>query len=299
MSHFLSPPVVQPKVSTTMPIHCSTLPCFAYFIPRLSLSTGRSQKFPTSSSITLCANISNSEKAYIFQPSHFNSYRTAQSPPSETIMAPLSPAVNPSSPLRFDSHEKFLEALYAITDDPLQPDGGRIVGHRGSPQARLMLIGEAPGEQEDVEGRPFVGRAGLLLDKIFEYGGFDMSRQIYITNVAKRRPSNNRTPTFEEATYYMPYLREEIRLVDPLIIVLAGRLATNLLLDPSFKITKVRGKWFGGDQSPYIMPIFHPAYLLRNPRAKFHMLTDIEEIRAKYIHLFPEDPLNPLIKNRS
>lgn len=199
---------------------------------------------------------------------------------------------------RFTSHDDLLKAFYAITGDPLETDGGRIVVHRGNPKARIMIIGEAPGEQEDVQGKPFVGRAGQLLDKIFGYGGFDTEKQVYITNIAKRRPANNRTPTLEEVQYYLPYLREEIRLVDPVIIVLAGRVASQALLGADIRITKIRGQWFpqgkNGENGPLIMPVFHPAYLLRNPVAKYDMVTDIEQIREKYMELVPEDALKPL-----
>lgn len=202
-----------------------------------------------------------------------------------------------ASGLAFSSHEQLLKAFSAITGDPLEKDGGRIVVYRGNPKARLMIIGEAPGEQEDLEGRPFVGKAGQLLDKIFQYGGFDMDEQVYITNIAKRRPANNRTPTLEEVEYYLPYLYEEIRLIDPTIIVLAGRVAAQAFLGPEIRITKVRGQWFRyGEDGPPMMPVVHPAYLLRKPVAKYDMVVDIEEIRAKYMELVPEDVLKPLRK---
>lgn len=202
-----------------------------------------------------------------------------------------------ASGLNFSSHDQLLKAFYAITGDPLEKDGGRIVVYRGNPKARLMIIGEAPGEQEDLEGKPFVGKAGQLLDKIFQYGGFDMEEQVYITNIAKRRPANNRTPTLEEVEYYLPYLHEEIRLIDPTIIVLAGRVASQALLGPEIRITKIRGQWFRyGENGPPMMPVFHPAYLLRRPVAKYDMVTDIEEIRTKYMELVPEDELKPLKK---
>ena len=199
------------------------------------------------------------------------------------------------SGVRFPTHEALVQALHSLRGDPLERDGGRVVVHRGAVNARVMVIGEAPGEQEDVEGRPFVGKAGQLLDKIFRYGGFDMERQVYVTNIAKRRPSGNRTPSLKEVEFYMPYLLEEIRLVDPAIIVLAGGLASQAMLGAEVRITKIRGKWFThGEKERLVMGVFHPAYLLRRPVGKFDMVKDIEEIRAKYIEVVGDGELGPL-----
>lgn len=204
---------------------------------------------------------------------------------------------NPTRDLHFHDHDELINALLAIQDDPLQTHGGEIVTFRGTPRARLMIVGEAPGEQEDRLGIPFVGRAGQLLDKIFKYGGFNIDTQVYLTNVVKRRPPNNRDPTVEEISYFLPYLHEEIRLVDPVIIILAGNIATKAFLGQDVRITQVRGTWFGGQLgNPWIMPIFHPSYLLRFEAQKFKMVTDIEAIRAKYMQLVPDDPLAALSK---
>lgn len=206
---------------------------------------------------------------------------------------------NMSPDLNMQDHDELVNYLLSVQGDPLQEYGGRIVTFRGSPQARLMIIGEAPGEQEDKLGIPFVGRAGQLLDKIFTYGGFNVETQVYITNVVKRRPPNNRDPTAEEISYFLPYLQEEIRLIDPVIIILAGNIATKSFLGQDVRITQVRGTWFGGQLgNPWIMPIFHPSYLLRNETQKLKMVTDIEAIRAKYIQLQPDDALSPLRKAR-
>lgn len=204
---------------------------------------------------------------------------------------------SPSRDLCFRDHEELMSTLLSIEADPLQAHGGKIVTYRGTPRARLMIIGEAPGEQEDRLGIPFVGRAGQLLDKIFKYGGFNIDTQVYLTNVVKRRPPNNRDPTVEEISYFLPYLHEEIRLVDPVFIILAGNIATKAFLGQDVRITQVRGTWFGGQLgNPWIMPIFHPSYLLRFEAQKFKMVTDIEAIRDKYIQLVPDDPLAPLPK---
>lgn len=202
-----------------------------------------------------------------------------------------------SSEFRYEDHAALTAALHQLTNDPLSQYGGRIVEHRGSPSARLMIIGEGPGEQENEQGIPFVGEAGQLLDKIFEYGGFDMHSQVYITNVVKRRPPQNRAPTAAESAYYIPYLMEEVRLVNPEVIVLAGNVAARAFLGNHVRITKVRGNWFGGeDGKPWLMPVFHPAHLLRKESSKYEMVLDIEAIRGKYLQVVPEDKLAPLIK---
>lgn len=200
------------------------------------------------------------------------------------------------SELAFSTHDELVHHLHKLSGDPLEKDGGRIVVHRGSPSAKLMLIGEAPGEQEDIQGLPFVGKAGQLLDKIFKYGGFDMERQVYITNIAKRRPMGNRDPTTKEISYYMPYVREEIRLIQPRLIVLAGRIAGQAMLGAELRITRERGRWFGGGEEAWMMPIYHPAFLLRFERYKVDMVTDIDEIRRKYLEVVPEDGLSDVKK---
>lgn len=160
-----------------------------------------------------------------------------------------------------------------------------------------MIIGEAPGAEEDRLLKPFVGDAGQLLDKIFRYAGFDLQQQVYVTNIAKRRPPNNRNPTDEEIAYWIPYLKQEIRLIKPCIIVPAGAVAARALLETQERISDLRGVWQRGEaeaDGAWIMPIFHPSYLLRNPKKKKDMLLDIHEIRAKFIELVPEQTLNPL-----
>jgi DNA polymerase len=139
----------------------------------------------------------------------------------------------------------------------------RVVFGEGDPDARLMLIGEAPGAEEDAKGRPFVGRAGQLLDK--QIAAMNLTRQqVYIGNIAKTRPPNNRVPTPEEAALWMPWLEKQIQIIGPTVIVSLGATSAKYLLDqPKLAITRVRGTWQtwrGID----LMPTFHPAYLLRS-----------------------------------
>lgn len=187
---------------------------------------------------------------------------------------------------RFSNHAEFVTALESLTDDPLAQFGGNIVVYRGNPEAKIMVIGEGPGAQEDKLQKPFVGRSGKLLDKIIEAVDFNVDTDIYFSNVVRRRPPNNRDPLPNEIDFFSPYLFEEIRLVDPKIILLIGRYAMLTILGEKRGITKVRGQWFqSGDY--WVMPMFHPAYLLRNPSKtpgspKSLTWADIKNVRAKY-----------------
>jgi DNA polymerase len=160
---------------------------------------------------------------------------------------------------------------------------------RGNPAARLMIIGEAPGENEDLQGLPFVGKSGQLLDKILESVGFNPATDTYICNAIKCRPPENRIPTAEEMEACHPYLLEQIRMVDPKIILLSGSTAVRALLKDKRGITKIRGEWILWENR-WVMPIFHPAYLLRNPSRnpgspKWQMWQDIQEVRRKFEEL--------------
>uniref|UniRef100_A0A7S3A2Z9 Type-4 uracil-DNA glycosylase n=1 Tax=Rhodosorus marinus TaxID=101924 RepID=A0A7S3A2Z9_9RHOD len=167
---------------------------------------------------------------------------------------------------RYSTFAELAEAIQNIRDDPLASDGGRIVHYRGNPRAKLMVVGEGPGEQEDIEGKPFVGRSGKLLDKILRSVELDPEEDVYVTNTVKRRPKDNRDPTRDEIEWYLPYLSEEVRLVDPHVIVCSGKVAmTTVLPDVDSRISKVRGQWFDR-WGRLVMPVFHPSYLLRNPK---------------------------------
>lgn len=160
-----------------------------------------------------------------------------------------------------------------------------VVG-RGNPQADLMIIGEAPGQTEDETGLPFVGKAGQLLEKILAAVQLDSEKDLYISNINKCRPPGNRVPTNEEMNACKPYLLEQIRLVDPKIILLAGATAVKGLTGEKKGITKIRGEWMEWENR-LCMPIFHPSYLLRNPSRdqgspKWLMWQDIQAVRAKF-----------------
>ena len=148
----------------------------------------------------------------------------------------------------------------------------------GNRDADLMFVGEAPGEQEDLTGMPFVGRAGQLLDK-FLYA-VDIKREdVYITNILKCRPPHNRDPLPAEQDMCIDYLREQVRLIKPKIIVCLGRISAMRLIKPDFKITSEHGIWFDKGQFK-ICAVYHPSLLLRDPRKREDMLRDMQNIKA-------------------
>lgn len=159
-----------------------------------------------------------------------------------------------------------------------------VVG-RGNLHAPIMIVGEAPGQHEDESGLPFVGRAGQLLEKILASVKLNPETDVYISNINKCRPPGNRAPTNDEAEACKPYLLEQIRIVDPRIILLTGATAVRSLTGDKRGITKIRGEWIEW-QGRLCMPILHPAYLLRNPSRqpgspKWLMWQDIQTVRAK------------------
>jgi uracil-DNA glycosylase len=175
---------------------------------------------------------------------------------------------------------------------PLAPTRTHAVVGRGNPQAKLMLIGEGPGQTEDETGLPFVGKAGQLLEKILQSANLNAEESVYICNIVKCRPPDNRVPTPAEMSACLPYLLEQIRLVDPKIILLAGVTAVKGLIGDKRGITKIRGEWMEW-QGRLCMPIFHPAYLLRNPSKqpgspKWLMWQDIQTIKKRLDQLLDQ-----------
>ena len=164
--------------------------------------------------------------------------------------------------------KEFIEMMMKMTDDPLAEAGTNVVISRGNPEAKLLIVGEAPGPQENIQGKPFVGRAGQMLDKILLAADFDSEKDVYITNSVFRMPpgedgKNFRKPTTQEIEYYRKYALEIIHLVDPHIVLLTGNVACQSILNKT-GITRLRGQWIQMD-GRWVMPIFHPSYLLRNP----------------------------------
>jgi len=159
----------------------------------------------------------------------------------------------------------------------------QVVFGEGNPHADLMFIGEGPGETEDQLGRPFVGRAGQLLDKILIASGFPRE-EVYIANIVKCRPPGNRQPTPAESTACLPWLDAQIQLINPRFIVLLGAAAGQTLLDPKLRITAARGKWHERN-GIRCMPTFHPAALLRDASKKRPVWEDMKKLRQEYDRL--------------
>jgi DNA polymerase len=184
--------------------------------------------------------------------------------PDEAVMQARSVAKN----------AKTLDELRAILDRfegcALKSTASQLVFADGNPEARLMLVGEAPGREEDIEGLPFVGRSGKLLDRMLAAIGLDRT-SVYIANIVPWRPPGNRTPTPQESQICLPFILRQIELADPDILVCLGGPSAQTLLGIREGITKTRGRWFAfetGKREIRAMPTFHPAFLLRSPLQK-------------------------------
>ncbi len=164
---------------------------------------------------------------------------------------------------------------------PLRKGCRQVVVSAGVTSAKLMLIGEGPGADEDAQGLPFVGKAGQLLDNILHAGGFSRQNNVYITNVVKCRPPGNRIPTEEERQACLPILRQQYRLLQPKIVLLLGATAVQTVIDPQARITKVRGQWVEKD-GVWFMPTYHPAALLRNEMLKKDVWDDMKQVIQRY-----------------
>jgi uracil-DNA glycosylase len=177
-----------------------------------------------------------------------------------------------------------LEALRALLENfdgcALKHTATRLVFSDGNPKARIMFVGEAPGRDEDIEGLPFVGRSGKLLDRMIAAIGLDRSKA-YIANVIPWRPPGNRTPTPQETQICLPFIQRQIELVNPDVLVTLGNPSTQTLLSTREGIMKTRGKWFDydtGTRTIRAMATFHPAYLLRSPSYKRMSWQDLRAI---------------------
>ena len=164
----------------------------------------------------------------------------------------------------YSSLKKLNTACIKCTSCGLSETRKNVVVGKGNQSARMVIIGEGPGEKEDITGLPFVGRAGKMLDTALAYVDIDPLEDCYITNIVKCRPPDNRKPSLDESEACMPWLNEQINLLSPKIIVLAGSTAVQSFLGIKEPISKIRGQWIEKNNIKY-MPIFHPSYLLRNP----------------------------------
>ena len=164
----------------------------------------------------------------------------------------------------YSSLKKLNSECVECTSCSLSETRKNVVVGKGNESAQVVIIGEGPGEKEDITGLPFVGRAGKMLDTALSSVDIDPLEDCYITNIVKCRPPNNRKPSAAESEACMPWLNEQINLLKPKIIILAGSTAVQSFLGINEPISKIRGQWIEKDNIKY-MPIFHPSYLLRNP----------------------------------
>ena len=181
--------------------------------------------------------------------------------------------------------EKLKKSISQVKNCTLKKNAKNLVFSDGNPKSKIMLIGEAPGANEDEEGLPFVGRAGALLDKMLS--AIDLNRKkVYISNIINFRPPDNRKPTEEEIKRYLPFIVKHIEIINPKILVLLGSTAMNALIGSDDVISKMRGKWiekkFGNCKTSVIIT-FHPAFLMRQPAQKKLAWFDLKMIRDKKI----------------
>ena len=179
---------------------------------------------------------------------------------------------------------KLKNSITNIKNCELKKSATNIVFSDGNPDAKIMLIGEGPGANEDQEGLPFVGRAGTLLDKMLASISLDR-KNVYITNVVNYRPPENRKPSDKEIERYFPYLKSHIEIINPKILILLGSTALNTIIGNEKVISKARGSWVKkeiGSASPWVIATFHPAFLMRQPDQKKFTWIDLKMVREKY-----------------
>lgn len=180
--------------------------------------------------------------------------------------------------------EELRQEVLSCTKCPLHQGRKNAVFGNGNPNAEIMLIAEAPGFYEDKTGVVFQGKSGELLDKILAASGFTRNKQIFISNIVKCRPPDNRVPNDTEKTACLPYLYRQIEIINPKIIILLGATALKGLISPNAKITQIRGQWINW-QNRLVIPTYHPSALLRNQNLKRPVWDDFKNVVAKYREL--------------
>jgi DNA polymerase len=230
-----------------------------------------------------------------------NRLKAPSTPRPATPVAPMraqtAPPASAAAPVAGDNIGSAMAAAAAATDlaqlkaalesfegSALKRMATNTVFADGVAESRIMLIGEAPGRDEDRIGKPFVGRAGQLLDKMLASIGLDRTGNCYITNVMNWRPPDNRDPSPEEAAICLPFLRRHIELVNPKLIMLLGAVAARHVMGISDGIMKTRGRWMEyrvGDRMAPVLPTLHPAYLLRQPAHKKLAWRDLQAFAAR------------------
>lgn len=204
---------------------------------------------------------------------------TGAAPPADSVPSPADPArVAEIAAQAADSLSELRAALERFDLCDLKKGARNLVFSDGVPGARVMIIGEAPGRDEDREGRPFVGRAGQLLDRMLAAIDLDRTSTVYITNVLPWRPPQNRDPSAAEIAMMRPFLERHVALANPDVLLLMGNISCDAVLGRR-GITRLRGQWATAMDRP-VLPMFHPAYLLRNPSAKREAWADLLELKA-------------------
>ena len=205
--------------------------------------------------------------------------------------APLKRNISSSSTLfsgtKLQKLEKLKKNILLIKNCEFKKTATNIVFGDGNANAKLMIVGEGPGAQEDASGIPFVGRAGKLLDKMLESINLNRTK-VYISNVVNYRPPSNRRPTEKEIARYLPYLKSHIEIINPKILILLGSTALNTIIGNDVVISRARGKWYQkeiGVVKPWIIASFHPAFLMRQPEQKKQAWIDLKMVRDKIKNL--------------
>ena len=183
-----------------------------------------------------------------------------------------------------DEFEELRTQVLACQKCGLRAGCTHVVFGEGARNAKIMCIGEGPGYYEDQLGRPFVGASGQLLDKILAVCGFSRQQQVFIGNIVKCRPPQNRTPLPEERAACLPYLLRQIQLINPPILILLGATALQGLIDPNAHITQLRGRWLQWE-GRQVIPTYHPSALLRDPSKKREAWEDFKQVIDKYREL--------------
>ena len=214
---------------------------------------------------------------------HYNLINTnfllSNKPLNRTIQKTTNFTIGP----KFEKLEKLKKKIKLIKNCELKKSATNIVFGDGNINSKIMIIGEGPGAQEDIQGKPFVGRAGKLLDKMLASINLDRTK-VYISNVVNYRPPENRPPTEIEIKRYLPYLKSHIEIIKPKILLLLGKTALNTLIGNEFVISRARGKWIQkeiGSVKLWIIASFHPAFLMRQPEQKKLAWIDLKMIRDK------------------
>ena len=198
--------------------------------------------------------------------------------------------INSNLAIKGSKSKKLLELkqlIASIKNCELKKNSTNIVFSDGNPNAKIMIIGEGPGANEDLQGVPFIGRTGELLDKMLSSINLDRDN-IYITNVVNYRPPENRNPTEEEIARYLPYLTKHIEIINPTILVLLGSAALKAVIGKDEVISEIRGKWIDkkiGKCDTSVIASFHPAFLMRQPDQKKMSWIDLKMIRKKILDL--------------